>query len=115
MKNRTKVTFVQVRGTFLPSVCRDDRPGDEHIHQANVNGPRTRRTNRKVMEMDEERSCGFLTGPANTSLKVAPAKWWFAISRDVLAKGYRRQMCRTRPAVSCHRTPTFSSPVKRVL
>jgi hypothetical protein len=61
--------------------------------------------------MTNERNCGFLTGPANTSLKVSPAKWWLAISRDVLAKSYRRHVCRNRPPVSCHRTPTFSSPI----
>ena len=87
--------------------------GNEQLHQAIANGPRKRELERKVTEMDSERSCGFLSGPRNTSLKVAPAKWWFAISRDVLAKGYRRQMCRTRPSVSCHRTPTFSSPISQ--
>ena len=79
-----------------------------------ANGPPLRgiENERKVTEMESERSCGFLSGPQNTSLKIAPSKWWLAISRDVLAKGYRRHICRNRPPVACHRTPTFSSPLE---
>lgn len=52
-----------------------------------------------------------MNGPKNASLHVAAAKWWLAISRDVLAKDYRRQMYALRPAVTCQRTPTFVSPL----
>lgn len=58
-----------------------------------------------------ERSCGWMSGPKDASLKVPAVKWWLAISRDVLAKDYRRQMMQLRPAVTCHRTPTFVSPL----
>jgi len=57
------------------------------------------------------RSCGWMSGPKDATLKVPAAKWWLAISRDVLAKDYRRQMMTLRPAVTCHRTPTFVSPL----
>jgi hypothetical protein len=52
-----------------------------------------------------------MSGPKDASLKVPAAKWWLAISRDVLAKDYRRQTLHLRPAVTCHRTPTFVSPL----
>jgi hypothetical protein len=44
-------------------------------------------------------------------VKVAAAQWWLAISRDTLAKEYRRQLTTLRPSVTCHRTPTFVSPL----
>lgn len=52
-----------------------------------------------------------MNGPKDASLQVSAAKWWIAISRDVLSKDYRRQMYALRPAVTCHRTPTFVSPL----
>lgn len=52
-----------------------------------------------------------MSGPRDASLKLSAAKWWLAISRDVLSKEYRKHMCRNRPPVSCRRTPTFSSPI----
>jgi hypothetical protein len=58
-----------------------------------------------------ERSCGWMNGPKDASVKVAAAAWWLAISRDTLAKEYRRQMMTLRPSVTCHRTPTFVSPL----
>lgn len=58
-----------------------------------------------------ERSCGWMSGPKDASLKVPAVTWWLAISRDVLAKDYRRQMMHPRPTVTCHRTPTFVSPL----
>lgn len=58
-----------------------------------------------------ERTCGWMNGPKDATLHVPAAKWWLAISRDVLAKDYRRQMYALRPAVTCHRTPTFVSPL----
>ena len=58
-----------------------------------------------------ERSCGWMSGPKDASVKVAAAQWWLAISRDTLAKEYRRQLTTLRPAVTCYRTPTFVSPL----
>ena len=58
-----------------------------------------------------ERSCGWMSGPKDASVKVAAAQWWLAISRDTLAKEYRRQLTTLRPTVTCHRTPTFVSPL----
>ena len=57
--------------------------------------------------MAEDRTCPFMSGPANAAVVVAPAKWWLAISRDVLINDARRRR-RNRPPVKCHRTPTFS-------
>jgi hypothetical protein len=58
-----------------------------------------------------ERSCGWMNGPSDVSVKVPAAQWWLAISRDTLAKEYRRQTMTLRPAVTCHLTPTFVSPL----
>ncbi|MEA2453336.1 MAG: hypothetical protein QOG04_2046 [Actinomycetota bacterium] len=69
-----------------------------------------RRSSRKVREMNE-RSCGWMSGPKDASVKVSAAKWWLAISRDTLAKEYRRQTMSLRPAATCYRTPTFVSPL----
>ena len=66
--------------------------------------------------MMSDRSCAWMSGPRDAALKVSAAKWWLAISHDILVKGARKQklaMVRT-PAV-CHRTPTFSSPISRSL
>lgn len=52
-----------------------------------------------------------MSGPADASLELSAAKWWFAVSRDVLAKDYRRRTSMNRPPVKCHRTPTFCSPL----
>ncbi len=52
-----------------------------------------------------------MSGPKDASLKVSAAKWWLAVSRDVLAKNYRRQMSVRRPPVTCTMTPKFSSPL----
>jgi hypothetical protein len=60
--------------------------------------------------MNGERACAWMSGPKDAALRMAPAKWWLAISRDVLGKEYRRQR-RSRPPVWCHRTPTFFSPL----
>ena len=59
----------------------------------------------------DERTCAWMSGPKDAAVSLSAVKWWLAISRDVLAKDYRRQTCRNRPPVSCHRTPTFSSPL----
>ena len=60
-----------------------------------------------------ERSCAWMSGPKDASLSVPAVKWWLAISRDVIAKDYRRMTSRTRPSVICHRTPTFVSPLQK--
>ncbi|MDQ4143409.1 MAG: hypothetical protein M3198_06645 [Actinomycetota bacterium] len=62
--------------------------------------------------MNGQRSCHWMSGPADhTELEISAARWWIAISRDVLGKAYRRQMSRGRPQVQCQRTPTFVSPL----
>ena len=58
------------------------------------------------------RSCSWMSGPKDASIKVPAVKWWLAISRDVLAKDYRRRTAGRRPPVSCYRTPTFTSPLE---
>lgn len=63
--------------------------------------------------MSAQRNCSWMSGPRDATLTVPAVKWWLAISRDVLPKEYRRMMWKTRPAVNCHRTPTFSSPLPR--
>lgn len=57
------------------------------------------------------RSCAWMSGPKDASIKVPAVKWWLAVSRDVLAKNFRTQMCNYRSPVRCHLTPTFSSPL----
>jgi hypothetical protein len=54
-----------------------------------------------------------MSGPKEASLSVPAVKWWLAISRDVLAKDCRRMTSRARPSVTCHRTPTFVSPLQK--
>lgn len=61
--------------------------------------------------MDRERHCAWMSGPKDASISLPAAKWWLAVSRDVLGQEYRRQNCKIRPAVTCHRTPTFLSPL----
>lgn len=60
-----------------------------------------------------KRSCGWMSGPADASIRVPAAKWWFAISRDMLANAHRRQRIVHRTPVACHRTPTFVSPLPK--
>jgi hypothetical protein len=63
--------------------------------------------------MDEQRArCAFMSGPLDADLDVSAAKWWFAISRDILAQSYRRESTSLRTPAMCHRTPTFTSPLK---
>jgi hypothetical protein len=53
-----------------------------------------------------------MSGPRDASLKIPAVKWWLAISRDMLAKDYRRMAgAERRPLVHCHKTPTFVSPL----
>lgn len=61
--------------------------------------------------MESKRACAWMSGPSDASVKVSPAKWWLAISRDVLAKSYRRQHVSHRAPSRCYRTPTFVSPL----
>jgi hypothetical protein len=60
--------------------------------------------------MDGERGCAWMSGPRDAGLRMPAAKWWLAISRDLLGKEYRRRS-RLRPPAICHRTPTFLSPL----
>ncbi|HEU4480787.1 MAG TPA: hypothetical protein VFS18_02795 [Actinomycetota bacterium] len=60
-----------------------------------------------------QRSCGWMSGPRDAEATISSAKWWFAISRDVFAKSYRRQRSSFRGPVACHRTPTFCSPLTK--
>ena len=61
--------------------------------------------------MNGERSCHWMSGPVDVEIHISAARWWIAISRDVLGKASRRQTSRGRPAVKCQRTPTFVSPL----
>jgi hypothetical protein len=56
--------------------------------------------------------CAFMSGPADAEFNIPAAKWWFAISRDMLAKTYRQQSSGVRRPALCHRTPTFVSPLR---
>jgi hypothetical protein len=57
------------------------------------------------------RNCHWMSGPSGAGVKISAAKWWLAISRDVLAKDFRRRMWSGRPPVHCQRTPKFASPI----
>ena len=59
----------------------------------------------------DERSCAWMSGPRGTEIQVSAAKWWLAISRDVLSKEYRRHTQKVRTPVTCTLTPKFSSPL----
>ena len=61
--------------------------------------------------MDKSRHCPFMSGPSDPQVTVSPVKWWLAISRDVFVKDFRGRV-RSRPPVTCRRTPTFSSRIK---
>lgn len=65
------------------------------------------------MDMQGRTNCAFMSGPNDSSLEIPAVKWWFAISRDVLAKTYRRQSSQVRQPAMCYRTPTFSSPLRQ--
>ena len=61
--------------------------------------------------MDGERSCAWMSRPKYDSHSIPAARWWLAISRDVMENEYRKMMGDHRPPVSCRRTPTFTSPL----
>ncbi len=63
--------------------------------------------------MNNQRSCVWMRGPRDADLKVSAAKWWLAITRDVMANEYRRIAAKDRPPVTCDRTPAFVSPIER--
>ena len=63
--------------------------------------------------MEDHRSCAWMSGPADATVKVSPAKWWFAISRDLFVKSYRSQRVAHRTPVHCHRTPKVVSPLHK--
>lgn len=63
--------------------------------------------------MEDHRSCAWMSGPADATLKVSPAKWWFAISRDLFVKSYRSQRAGERTPAFCSRTPKFVSPLNK--
>lgn len=72
----------------------------------------TTMSERRGKHMSETRSCGWLAGPKDSSVRVSSAKWWLAVSRDVMATEYRKMMCKDRPPTGCHRVPRFVSPLK---
>jgi hypothetical protein len=59
------------------------------------------------------RNCRWMSAPGGANVKISSARWWLAISRDVLAKDFRRQMAKDRPPVHCQRTPKFESPLAK--
>ncbi|MGH2735235.1 MAG: hypothetical protein ACRDKZ_06635 [Actinomycetota bacterium] len=63
------------------------------------------------MDRQQQQVCGFMSGPLDPTIKVSSARWWLAISRDVMATEYRRMNLHHRPPVGCNRTPTFISPI----
>lgn len=63
--------------------------------------------------MEDRRACVWMRGPRDADLKVSAAKWWLAITRDVMANEYRRMTAKDRPPVTCDRTPAFISPIFR--
>ena len=64
------------------------------------------------MDPETEQGCRFMSGPRDETSVATPVKWWLAISRDLFAKNLARGR-RTRPPVTCTRTPTFISPLDR--
>jgi hypothetical protein len=61
--------------------------------------------------MENKRSCVWMQGPRDAALQVSAAKWWLAITRDVMANEYRRMTAKHRPPVTCDMTPKFVSPL----
>jgi hypothetical protein len=62
--------------------------------------------------MEDKRSCVWMQGPKEAALQVSAAKWWLAITRDVMANEYRRMAAKHRPPVTCDMTPKFVSPLE---
>ncbi len=62
--------------------------------------------------MSADKHCNWMSGPKDASVRVGAVQWWLAISRDKLVNDYRRRS-RSRPPVTCHHTPTFSSPMAK--
>ena len=59
-----------------------------------------------------DRSCRFMSGPNDPSVKIEATRWWLAISRNVMANACRQMAEAERLPASCRRTPTFVSPIK---
>ena len=62
--------------------------------------------------MEDKRSCVWMQGPRDAAVHVSAAKWWLAITRDVMANEYRRMAAKHRPPVTCDMTPKFVSPLE---
>lgn len=77
----------------------------EHSHQ------RMQWTPLERTEEMEARTCGWMSGPDDPAVTVSSVKWWIAVSRGTLARDYVRQLQKTRPPVTCRRTPAFVSPL----
>ena len=73
---------------------------------------RARNRHRERRGMEDKRSCVWMRGPEDTALQVSAAKWWLAITRDVMANEYRRMAAKHRPPVTCDMTPKFVSPLE---
>lgn len=67
---------------------------------------------KKGRGMEDKRSCVWMQGPRDSGLHVSAAKWWLAITRDVMANEYRRMAAKHRPPVTCDMTPKFISPLE---
>jgi hypothetical protein len=52
-----------------------------------------------------------MSRPKDDSHRIPAARWWLAISRDVMEIEYRKMMPKHRPIVTCHRAPSFTSPL----
>ncbi|HVF52881.1 MAG TPA: hypothetical protein VNC78_04655 [Actinomycetota bacterium] len=62
--------------------------------------------------MDDGRTCAWMSGPDDSSLSMSGARWWLAISRDLLATSSRQQRTPVRAPAVCDRTPMFASPLR---
>ncbi|MDQ3986144.1 MAG: hypothetical protein M3280_06555 [Actinomycetota bacterium] len=52
-----------------------------------------------------------MSGPSDAKLRLTAARWWLAISRNVIVKAYPQHARGVRAPVTCPRTPTFISPL----
>ena len=84
---------------------RQTQKGDSSRRRAEI-------TTAKGRGMEDKRSCVWMQGPKDATLHVSAAKWWLAITRDVMANEYRRMAAKHRPPVTCDMTPKFLSPLE---
>ncbi|MDQ3645527.1 MAG: hypothetical protein M3345_01165 [Actinomycetota bacterium] len=61
--------------------------------------------------MSSERACGWMSGPKNAAVDIAPTRWWLAVTRGTLAKAYMAHTAGNRTPAMCHRAPSFRSPI----